>query len=102
MAAFLMLFNMVITGLSYLADVLGLGALGTVNDLEFNLFSLGQSLIPISRNRTVVNKDVLFTRLLDESIPLGVVEPLNLARYLGHKNKSLLKRSADVNCSQPN
>src|SRR5262249_54850827 len=60
-----------------LPDVGGLQALGAASDLEFDGVTLGQGLEALGLDGGVVNEDVLSTILRDESVPLGLVEPLD-------------------------
>src|SRR4051794_4168824 len=45
-------------------------------DLELDLLTLGERLEPIHRDRGEVHEDIFAPLLLDEAIPLGVIEPL--------------------------
>src|SRR5438045_3276807 len=58
-----------------LGDVLGRGALGTLNDVELNSLSLGQSAEAAALNCRVVNEAILLTAFGgDEAKALRVVE----------------------------
>src|SRR6478735_225623 len=62
------------------ADVLSLGALGTLRDLELDLLVLVQGLVTLGLDRRVVHEDVVAAVLLrDEAEALLSVEPLNSA-----------------------
>jgi len=64
---------------SHLHDPFRLGALGTVCDLELDLLPFVERAIPVALDRAVVDEHVLTVVSLDESIALGIVEPLDLA-----------------------
>src|SRR5436190_18172914 len=54
----------------------GVESLRTRLDLELDLLTLGECLEPVHRDRGEVDEDILAALLLDEAIPLGVIEPL--------------------------
>src|SRR6185503_12745335 len=60
-------------------DVAGLRALRTVNDLELHCLALFERAEAVALNGRVVHEDIAASVTLDEPIPLGVVEPLDLA-----------------------
>src|SRR5262245_18380199 len=60
-------------------NVAGLRALRTVNDLELHRLALLERAETVALNGRVVDEDVGASVALDESIPLRVVEPLDLA-----------------------
>ena len=60
-------------------DVAGLRALWSVNDLEFYRLALLERPEAVSLDRREVDEDIAAPVALDESITLGVVEPLDLA-----------------------
>src|SRR5690349_20754188 len=62
-----------------LGDVAGLRALRTVNDLEFDRLAFLERAEAVALNRRVVDEYVTTAVALDETISLGVVEPLDLA-----------------------
>ena len=62
-----------------LGNVAGLRALGSVNDLELHCLAFLERPEAVALNRRVVHEDVTASVALDESVPLGVVEPLDLA-----------------------
>src|SRR5215217_7582140 len=73
------------------ADVLRLGALGTLGDVELNLLVLVQGLVALGLNRRVVHENVVAAVLLrDEAETLLGVEPLYGA--LSHAYLLLLTR----------
>src|SRR5262245_40084653 len=61
------------------SDVGSLGALGTLGDLELHLLTLLEGLVARSEDRREVHEDVVTALLLDEPVPLAVVEPLHFA-----------------------
>jgi hypothetical protein len=62
-----------------LGDVPCLRTFWTVDDLEFDRLTLLQGPEAIATDRGVVNEDVAASFALNESVPFGVVEPLDLA-----------------------
>src|SRR5436190_11748211 len=64
---------------SDLGDVAGLRALGAVDDLEFHRLAFLERTEAVALNSRVVHEDIAAPVTLDESVPLGVVEPLDLA-----------------------
>src|SRR4051794_18456267 len=54
----------------------GVKSLRTRLDLELDLLPLGERLEAIHRDRGEVHEDILAPFLLDEAIPLGIIEPL--------------------------
>src|SRR5512136_43916 len=68
------------SGMLDLGHVAGLRAFRAVNDLEFDrLAFLQRPEATGALNRGVVDEDVTAAFALDEPVPLGVVEPLDLA-----------------------
>src|SRR5262245_24945657 len=59
--------------------VTGLRTFGTVNDFELNRLSLFEGTEACALNRRVVHEHVAAAFALDETVALGVVEPLDLA-----------------------
>ncbi len=53
-------------------------------DLELDLLTLGERLEPIHRDRGEVHEHVLAPLLLDEAVPLRVIEPLDRASSACH------------------
>src|SRR5215211_8087727 len=66
-------------GYSDFGDVAGLRALRTVNDLELHCLAFFERAEAVALNGRVVHEDIAASVTLDEPIPLGVVEPLDLA-----------------------
>src|SRR5947199_3861857 len=62
-----------------LGDVAGLRALGAVNDLELHRLAFLERTEAVALNGRVVDEDVAASVTLDDPMPLGVVEPLDLA-----------------------
>src|SRR5262245_7187954 len=58
-------------------DVRRLQALLALHDLELDLLTLGQRLVPVGLNRAEVDEDVLALTPLDESVALLVRKPLH-------------------------
>jgi hypothetical protein len=66
------------TGLAYFGDVAGLRALGAVNDLEFDRLAFFERAESVALDGREVYEHVTPALALDEAIPFGVVEPLDL------------------------
>src|SRR5262245_54742124 len=62
-----------------LGDVAGLRALGTVNDLELHCLPFSARPETVTLDGRVGHEDIAASFPLDEAVPLGVVEPLDLA-----------------------
>src|SRR5207237_3052589 len=62
-----------------LGDVAGLRAFRTVNDLELDRHALFERPEAVALDRRVVDEDIAASVALDESVTLGVVEPLDFA-----------------------
>src|SRR5262249_17811156 len=58
-------------------DVSGLETLGAARDVELDAVAFGKGFEALSLDRGVVNEHVLAAVLRDESVPLGLVEPLH-------------------------
>src|ERR1041385_5036937 len=70
-------------------NVAGLRALGAVNDLELHRLAFLERAEAVALNGRVVHEDVAASVTLDETVTLGVVEPLDLACDT-HRSSSLL------------
>src|SRR5204863_2641385 len=66
-------------GLAGFGDVAGLRALGAVNDFELDCLSFFERPETIALDGREVNEDVAPAVALNETVTLGVVEPLDLA-----------------------
>src|SRR5262245_24642991 len=82
------------TGRLGLGDVGCLEPLGSLGDLEFDRLALFQGLVSVTLNRGEMDENIRPILLLDESVPLAVIEPLYLS--LGHRapSHSRCRRSA--------
>src|ERR1700755_1229190 len=56
-----------------------------LNDVEFHVIALFQSLVTIQLDCRVVNENIWPVITSDESVALGVVKPLHLAFVLSHR-----------------
>ncbi len=65
-------------------DRIGLRALLTIDDVEFDLVPFLQRLVTVHLNCRIMNENVRSILTADESEPLGVVEPLDCAFVLSH------------------
>jgi hypothetical protein len=64
---------------------IGLRALLSLDDVEFDLVTLLEALVSIELNRAVVNKHVGAVVPANKTITLRVVEPLDFAFVLSHE-----------------
>src|SRR5262245_28180015 len=62
-----------------LGNVAGLRALGTVNDFELHCLTFFERPEAVTLDGRVVNEDIAASVALDEAVPFGVFEPLDLA-----------------------
>jgi len=62
-----------------------LRALLPLDDVEFHIIALFQSFVAIQLNCRVVNENIWPVVASDESVALGVVEPLHFAFELSHR-----------------
>src|ERR1700704_4664983 len=85
-----------------LVDVAGLRAFRTVNDLEFDRLAFLERTEAVALDSRIVNEDVTASVALDESVTLGVVEPLDLACD-AHRSCSYLlgRQRAAASLNQP-
>ena len=56
-----------------------------LNDVELNVIALFQSFVAIQLDCRVVNENIRPVITSDESVALGVIEPLDLAFVLSHR-----------------
>ena len=68
------------------SNVLGLESLGSAGHVEGHRISFGQSPKSIHLDGRVVHKHVATRRSLNESISLGIIEPLYFPNFLFHGN----------------
>jgi hypothetical protein len=66
-------------------DAIRLWAFLALHDIEFDLIALFQRLIPVQLNRRVMHEDIRPVLATDESVTLGIVEPLDLPFVLSHR-----------------
>jgi hypothetical protein len=64
-----------------LHHALGLGAFFTLDDFELNFLAFFQGLEPFTLDVAVMHENIGTVSLGNESIALGIAEPLNLAFY---------------------
>jgi len=65
-------------------DRICLGTLLTLNDVELYVIALFQGFVAIQLNCGIVNEYIRSVVAADESVPLGVVKPLDLPFVLSH------------------
>src|SRR3954463_8105097 len=75
-----------------LVDVAGLRALRTVNDLELDRLAFLERTEAVALDRRVVDEHVTASVAFDESVTLGVVEPLDLTCDTHRSSSCLLGR----------
>jgi hypothetical protein len=71
-------------------DLIGLGSLGSLDDVELNFISLLEALVSLALDRAVVNEDIGATLAPEEAVALRIVEPLNGALILCQWSNSLI------------
>jgi hypothetical protein len=72
----------------HLRNFFGLWSFRALRHLKLNFLALFKSLEAVALNGAVVNEDVRRAWLLDETITLRVVKPLDLTGYSRHNNES--------------
>src|SRR5262249_19766874 len=81
-------------------DVLRLRTLRALLDLELDLLTLVERLVPLGVDRGIMDENVRAVLARDESVTLAVVEPLHFS--LGHDRNLLASfRSSRRNCGTP-
>ena len=70
-------------------DLIGLGTLSSLDDVELNLVALFETLIALSLNETVVYEDVCPALAAEEAVTFCIVEPLYGALILCQWSHSL-------------
>src|SRR6266481_1149516 len=71
-------------------DLIGLGTLAALDDVEFNLITLFEALVALALDGAVVNEDVRPAVAAEEAIALCVVKPLYGAFVLCQWSNSLI------------
>jgi len=77
----------------------GVEALGTLLTFKLDGFAFGQSLITFCLNGGEMDKDIFTTRALNESEPLGSVEPLDDALFPHAHSPSILNGAIGKHCA---
>ena len=72
-------------------DLIGLGTLASLNDVEFNLVALFEALIALALNGTVMNEDVRPAVSAEEAVAFCVIEPFDGAFVLCQWSHSLFR-----------
>jgi len=81
-------------------DLIGLGTLCPLDDVELDLIALFEALIALALDRAVMNEDVRPAVAAEEAIALCVVEPLHSALVLCQWSDSLTFVSESVACRE--
>src|SRR5688572_6178600 len=71
-----------------LSHFFSLRSLWALRNLKLDFLTLFESFEAVALDSAIVNKDVRRTRLLDETIALRIVKPLDLTGYSRHNNES--------------
>jgi hypothetical protein len=71
-------------------DLVRLRTLLSLHDVKFDLVTFFQALISINLNGAVVDKDIWSVVPPDKTIPLRIVEPLDLTLVLSHEPLTFL------------
>jgi len=72
--------------ISHADNSIRLRAFLPLNDVELNVIALFQRLVTIQLDCRVVNENIRPVITSDESVALGVIEPLDLAFELSHRD----------------
>ena len=72
----------------HLRDLFSLGSLWALGYLKLDFLTLFESLKAVALDSAIVNKDVRRAWLLDKTITLRIVKPLDLTGYSRHNNES--------------
>ncbi len=75
-----------------LHDFVGLGTFVSLHDLELDVVAFLQALVTIALDGAVVHEDIRTVFAADESVALGVIEPLDLSFVLSHRPPPSLHR----------
>ena len=70
-------------------DLISLGTLAALNDVEFDFVALFEALIALALNGTIVNEDVCPAFAAEEAVTFCVVEPFDGALVLCQRSHSL-------------
>ena len=71
-------------------DLIGLGTLGSLDDVELNLIAFFEAFVALALDRAVVDEDVSPAIPSEEAVALCVVEPLHGAFILCQWSNSLI------------
>jgi hypothetical protein len=71
-------------------DLVGLGALGSLDDVELHLIAFFETLVALALDGAVMNEDVGSAVAAEEAVALCVVEPLYGALILCQWSNSLI------------
>ena len=66
-----------------------------LDDVKLDVIALFQCFVTVQLNRRVVNEDIRAIFTADESVALGVVEPLHFAFVLSHRLVPFLQFQCD-------
>jgi len=72
-------------------DLIGLGTLAPLDDVELNFITLFEALIALALDGTVMYEYVCPALAAEEAVPLCVIEPLYGAFILCHWSHSLIR-----------
>lgn len=72
-------------GIAMASDRVRLRALLALDNIELNFIALFERFVAVQLDRRVVNKYIRSVFTPDESIALGVIEPLHFALVLSHR-----------------
>jgi|HubBroStandDraft_2_1064218.scaffolds.fasta_scaffold1495175_1 hypothetical protein len=81
-------------------DLVGLGTLCSLDDIELHLIAFFQALVPLALDGAVVDEDVRPALAAEEAVALRVVEPLNCALVLCQWSDSLVFRVCAIACRE--
>ena len=80
------------SGISQANHCIGLRSFLSLNNVEFDIIAFFQGFISVQLNRRVMDENIWPVFTSDESVALGIVEPLDLTFELSHRLPPSLHR----------
>jgi len=74
-----------VRGVAHANNRISLGTLLTLDDVELNIIALFQRFVTVQLYRRVMDEYIWSVFASDESVALGVIEPLDLPFVLSHR-----------------
>lgn len=76
-------------------DLVGLGALLPLDNIEFHLVTFLQTFVPIDLDGAVMHEDVRAVVPSDEAVPFRIIEPFDFTCVLSHEPCPSLENEVD-------